>query len=78
MKIRHKPRAALRKLKASRARKRNSPSNAREVARRDARMLAKVRSGSLPYTSAVMSWLSRRLDKPATRILPADVKALLK
>ncbi len=49
-----------------------------ERVRRDARMLARVKADSLPYTPDVMSWLSRKLDKPATRITAADVQSLLK
>lgn len=47
-----------------------------ERARRDARMVAKLKAGSLPYTPAVMSWLSRQLDKKAARITEADVQAV--
>ena len=48
-----------------------------ERARRDARMQAKIKAGALPYTPPVMSWLSRTLDKPASRITAEDVKQLL-
>ncbi len=49
----------------------------RERTRRDARMVKAVRAGKLPYAPTVMSWLSRKLDKPSTRITSADVKTLL-
>ena len=49
----------------------------RERARRDERMVDAVRAGKLPYAPTVMSWLSRKLDKPSTKITSADVKALL-
>ena len=49
----------------------------KERARRDARMVDKIKAGSLPYTPAVMSWLSRRLDKKASRITPQDVQSVL-
>jgi hypothetical protein len=49
----------------------------RERARRDARMVATVKGGKLPFSSTVMSWLSRKLDKRSTRITPEDVKSLL-
>lgn len=45
--------------------------------RRDARMAAKAKSQKPPFTQAVMSWLSRKLDMPASRITPADVKKLV-
>jgi hypothetical protein len=54
----------------------NGPRKDKERARRDKRMAASLRSGSLPYSPAVMSWLSRKLDKKASRITPEDVKAL--
>lgn len=49
----------------------------KERARRDARMMEMVRKGSLPYSPTVMSWLSRKLDKPSTRITPQDAKSLV-
>lgn len=45
--------------------------------RRDARMEAAIKAGTLPYHPAVMSWLSRKLDKPSTKITPQDVKYVL-
>ena len=48
----------------------------KERARRDARMRETVRAGSLPYTPAVMSWLSAKLGKPSTKITPDDVAGL--
>ena len=59
------------------ARARNRILKTSERTRRDARMVAKLTAGSLPYTPAVMSWLSRRLDKKAARITEADVQAVL-
>jgi hypothetical protein len=49
-----------------------------ERARRDSRLLTLVRSGKPPFSPSIMSWLSRKLDKPSTKITPEDVKALLK
>ncbi|MFQ5490005.1 MAG: hypothetical protein ACE5GE_04720 [Phycisphaerae bacterium] len=48
----------------------------KERQRRDARMLARVQSGSLPYTPEVMSWLSAKLDKKSSRITDQDIKQL--
>ncbi len=46
----------------------------KERIRRRKRMLDLIKvSGQLPYTPAVMSWLSAELDKPSTRITQADV-----
>ena len=50
---------------------------AKERVRRDARVIEKLKARSLPYTPAVMSWLSRRLGKPSSRITPQDVESLL-
>lgn len=69
--------ARRRRSDAKRTRAENRVSKTAERARRDARMRAKVQSGSLPYTPPVMSWLSRELEKPATRITPEDVQRLL-
>jgi len=61
------------KVTKARNRRRKFP----ERDRRAARMLARVKEGSLPYTPDVMSWLSRELDKPSGKITAADVKSLL-
>lgn len=50
----------------------------RERIRRDARMMDLVRAGKPPFSPSIMSWLSRKLDKPASKITPDDVKALAK
>ncbi len=47
-----------------------------ERTRRDARMIAKIKTGTFPYTPPVMSWLSRQLDMKSTRITPDDVARL--
>jgi hypothetical protein len=49
----------------------------RERIRRDKRMISEIKAGGLPYTPTVMSWLSRKLEKPAGKITQQDVKALL-
>lgn len=56
---------------------RNKKKKVAERNRRDARMKAIVKQDALPYTPEVMSWLSRQLEKPATRITPEDVKRVL-
>ena len=66
------------RLDAAETRAVNSGRKARERARRDKRMSQALRTGSLPYSPAVMSWLSRKLDKKASRITPEDIKALQK
>ena len=51
-----------RRMDAARTSASNGIVKAKERVRRDARMVEKVKSGSLPYSPAVMSWLSRKLD----------------
>jgi hypothetical protein len=68
---------AYRQQDAKETKARNRRSKLPERQRRDARMLTRVQAGSLPYTPAVMSWLSRKLDMPARKITEADVKTLL-
>lgn len=55
----------------------NNVFKSRERIRRDARMMARIKGGKLPYTPAVMSWLSRKLEIPSARIKAEDVKSLL-
>jgi hypothetical protein len=54
----------------------NAVRKAAESTRRDARMLDIIKKGSLPYTPDVMSWLSRKLEKPSTKITAEDVATL--
>jgi hypothetical protein len=60
------------------SRRTNSPRKVKERARRDARLREVVQKGKLPYTPAVMSWLSAQLDKPSGRITQSDVDRLVK
>ena len=48
-----------------------------ERERRQIRMVELLKKGKLPYTPTIMSWLSAQLDKPSTRIIQADVDAIL-
>ena len=59
------------------SRRRNGPRKAKERTRRDARMVEMVRTGKLPYTPPVMSWLSAQLGKRSRLITQADVDRLL-
>ena len=56
------------------SRQRNGFLKTKERARRDARMLATIKEGQLPYGPAVMSWLSVKLNKPSRLITADDVK----
>ena len=49
-----------------------------ERSRRDLRMKELVKKGKPPYTPAIQSWLSAKLDKPSRLITQAEVDALLK
>ncbi len=60
------------------SRRTNGMRKMKEHVRRDARMVDLVKKGKFPYTPAVMSWLSSKLDKPSSRIVQADVDGLLK
>jgi len=60
------------------SRRTNGKRKTAERARRHTRMVGILQKGKLPYTPAVMSWLSAELDKPAKQIVQADVEKLLK
>ena len=66
-----------RRVDMAESRRVNGTRKAKERARREDRLLEMLKKGKLPYTPTVMSWLSATLDKPATRIVQADVDALL-
>jgi hypothetical protein len=51
----------------------NGAKKVKERARRDSRMLDTVKKGSLPFTPAVMSWLSVKLNKPSRLITKEDL-----
>lgn len=63
-------------IDATFAKTRNRKSKAKERARRDGRMTALVRGGSLPFPPHIMSWLSRKLGKPSSKIVQADLASL--
>ena len=46
--------------------------------RRETAMLGILKDGELPYTPGVMSWLSVKLGKKASKITQKDVKSLVK
>ena len=55
----------------------NSVRKDKERVRRDARLIAKIKAGSLPYGPAIMSWASRQLGKPASRITQDEIHTLV-
>ncbi len=73
-------RSHLRRMKrqdAAQTKIENKVCKDKERARRDERMVEMLKADDLPYTPAVMSWLSRKLDKKAGKITSEDVKILL-
>jgi len=58
------------------SRHRNGVKKAGERARRDRRMVELIKTGQLPYTPPILSWLSEKLDKPGRLITAEDVKGL--
>lgn len=59
------------------SRHRNGIRKAKERARRTRRMLEILKQGKLPYTPAIMSWLSSELGKRSKLITQADVDRLV-
>ena len=58
-------------------RRRQSSQKDAERDRRETAMLGILKSGELPYTPGVMSWLSVKLGKKAAKITQKDVTALI-
>jgi hypothetical protein len=50
----------------------------KERARRDARLAELVKKGKYPYTPTVMSWLSKKLNKPSSQITEAEAQTAIK
>ena len=64
--------------RADMMRRKNSLRKAAERRRREQDMLELIQKGTYPYTPNVMSWLSERLDKKASRIEASEIEALVK
>jgi hypothetical protein len=60
------------------SRRTNGMRKMKERLRRDARLTELVKKGHLPYTPSILSWLSAKLDKPATKIVQSDIDSLVK
>ncbi len=60
------------------SRRRNGIVKVKEHVRRDARVLAAVKQGKLPYLPHVMSWLSEKIKKPSRLITQDDIDKLVK
>ena len=59
------------------SRHRNGIRKAKERVRRSTRMLELLKQSKLPYTPAIMSWLSSQLGKRSKLITQADVDHFL-
>ena len=77
MKITRKLRREHRRSDALATRAENTILKTKERARRDARMIETIKGGSMPYSPAVMSWLSRQLRVKSSRITQDQVTSLL-
>jgi len=75
--MRRKQIRELRQTTAAETKGSNRLRKDQERRRRKSRMIATLQSGSLPYGPAVMSWLSRELNKPAGCIQKTDIDAIL-
>ena len=76
MVMRRGERLDKRRREAAANRKVNERAKDKERARRDVRIMERIKAGSLPYTPEVMSWLSVKLDKKASRITADDIAGL--
>lgn len=56
----------------------NNIRKTKERNNRDARMVELIKKGTFPYIPAVMSWLSVKLDKPASQLTEADAQSVAK
>ncbi len=77
MDVSRKERKHIRRTDAIITKARNRIVKTKERARRDVRMVERIKAGEPPYSPVVMSWLSRKLDKQSSKITSQDVKTLL-
>jgi hypothetical protein len=76
MGLSRKSRRLSRRAQAAETKEVNRGRKTAERARRDARLLERVKSSAPPYTPEVMSWLSEKLGKKSSQITPEDVARL--
>jgi hypothetical protein len=60
------------------SRTKNGHKKRKERGNRDERMVALIKAGKFPYTPAIQSWISVKLDKAFNRVTETDVQALTK
>ncbi len=68
----------LRIVEMQESRLENGHKKRKERVRQDIRLKGLLTKGKLPYTPTIISMLSKKIDKPGTRITQADVDAFLK
>ncbi|MBN1765137.1 MAG: hypothetical protein JW860_07760 [Sedimentisphaerales bacterium] len=74
---RRRDRFNKRLVRATVTRRENSLKKNKERARRDEHLCQILKNGKLPYTPGILSWLSEKLDKKASRITQDDVNTLI-
>lgn len=77
-KITRAGRRRLDAIDAAYSKQRNDKKKRKENARRDRNMLVELKGRSLPLPPHMLSWLSRKIGKPSSRIVQKDVDAILK
>ncbi len=60
------------------SRRENGHLKRKERARRELRLAELIKKGKYPYTPTVMSWLSKKLNKPTRQITEAEAQAAVK
>ena len=76
MKVTRSMRREYDRLDAIATKAHNRVIKTKERLRRDARMVAIINSGGWPHPPQVLSWLSRKLNKPSSKITQAEAQAL--
>ncbi len=76
MKVTRKQRLGKRQAQAIVTKLVNRRRKEKERARRDERMIDRIKTASLPFTPDVMSWLSIKLGIVSSRIADTDIAPL--
>lgn len=72
-----KLRKTLQQLDQRASRSDNSKRKINERVRRNSRLVTALKSGKLPYTPTIMSWLSQAIEKPSSQIVQSDVDKVI-
>jgi hypothetical protein len=68
----------LRAVKQKESKARNGPKKAAERVRREARMLAALKTAKPPYGKVLRNWLAVQLGKPECKVTADDALRLLR